>query len=275
MPDTNSNAAVQRIESALHQLSPYWTVWVLQTAAQHPAPVRMTDVSNALPFVAEQNVAKRLGQLRDAGLLTQDRPRGPYQVSARGQSLTPVFDALSTWSHQHLVLGPTAGAERIEDAVQRLYLRHTTTVAQTLLDTGPQRLVALSRQTGVETTLLSQRLLRMQEDGLLTRSSNDWGAAYTLTPAGRDLAPVYDALDRWTTPFAPVRPAAVPVRAATRTHTGLPLRSGADRSAAALRRSPAASQPSRNVPAAVFSHAPQPPVPLRANPAPQPSRANR
>ncbi|QMU79034.1 hypothetical protein GXW83_28345 [Streptacidiphilus sp. PB12-B1b] len=269
--DTTAAASAQRIEDALHQLSPYWTVWVLQTAAQHHGPVRMTDVSTALPFISEQHVGKRLGQLRDGGLLTQDRPRAPYQVSARGQSLTPVFDALSDWSQQHLVLGPVAAAERIEDAVQRLYLRNTTTVAQTLQERGPQRLVALAQQTGVETTLLSQRLLRMQEDGLLTRTSSDRPAPYALTPAGQALAPVYDALDRWTAPFAPGR-SGTPVQAAVRTHTGVPLRPGADRSAAALRRSPAATSLGRNVPAAVFSHAPVPPVPLRANPAPQRSR---
>jgi len=271
--DTTAAASAQRIEDALHQLSPYWTVWVLQTAAQHHGPVRMTDVSTALPFISEQHVGKRLGQLRDGGLLTQDRPRAPYQVSARGQSLTPVFDALSDWSQQHLVLGPMAAAERVEDALQRLHLRHTTTVAQTLMQRGPQRLVALAQQTGVETTLLSQRLLRMQEDGLLTRTSTDRAAPYALTPAGQTLAPVYDALDRWTAPFAPACPAPAPAQAAVRTHTGVPLRQEADRrSAAAPRRSPAATSLRRNVPVAVFSHAPVPPVPLRANPAPQRSR---
>ncbi|MFF5456172.1 winged helix-turn-helix transcriptional regulator [Streptomyces sp. NPDC012950] len=103
-----------------------------------------------------------------------------------------------------------------------------------------------------------QRLLRLQADGLVTRTGPQHGAPYTLTDAGQELGPVYATVEHWSAPLAtrwtPSPP--IPVATAQRTHSAIPLGSDGARTAAALRRSAA-------VPSALFSHSsqPQPQVP--------------
>ncbi|MGC5564817.1 winged helix-turn-helix transcriptional regulator [Streptomyces sp. FR-108] len=242
----------QGVEDALSLIAPKWTTWSAQTLVQQGGPMRVRDVAARLPFVSEQFVGKRLAQMHADGLVTRAGARhgAPYQLSAFGNSLSSVHRALSDWSQAHLSLGKVAGAERVEDAVRRLHLRHSTAVIQ-VLDAGPMRFVRIAEEAGLDNGFTRQRLMRLQLDGLVTRTGPHRGDPYVLTDAGRALGPVYAAVERWSNPVAAPRPAAAPVAAATRTHTGIPLGSDGIRTAAALRRSTAA-------PSSLFSHAPQP-----------------
>ncbi|KND38311.1 winged helix-turn-helix transcriptional regulator [Streptomyces acidiscabies] len=259
----------QRIEDALSVMAPKWTTWAVQTMAQHNGPMRVRDVAAGLPFVGEQLVSKRLAQMHADGLVTRPTTRhgSPYELSGLGRSLSSVHRALADWSQTHLSLGTVAGAERVEDAVHRLALRHSTAVVQLLNKSGPMRFVHVAEAAGLESSLVSQRLVRLQRDGLVTRSGPRHGDSYVLTDAGQALGPVYAAIDRWSDPASAQRAPAAPAVAATRTHTGVPLGSEGIRTAAALRRSTA-------VPSAVFSHSsqPQPRVPTAALGQPAPSR---
>ncbi|MGW5366742.1 winged helix-turn-helix transcriptional regulator [Streptomyces sp. NPDC004009] len=211
--------------------------------------MRVRDVAARLPFVSEQFVGKRLAQMHDDGLVTRagDRHGAPYQLSGFGNALSSVHRALSDWSHAHLPLGKVAGAERVEDAVRRLHLRHSTAVIQVLDAGGPMRFVHIAEQAGLDNGFIRQRLNRLQLDGLVTRTGPRHGDPYVLTAAGRALGPVYAAVEHWSNPVAAPRPAPVRVAAAT----GIPPGSDGIRTAAALRRSTAA-------PNFLFSHAPQP-----------------
>ncbi|MFD9403071.1 winged helix-turn-helix transcriptional regulator [Streptomyces sp. NPDC060011] len=244
----------QRVEDALSLIAPKWTTWSAQTLAQQGGPMRVRDVAARLLFISEQLVGKRLTQMHADGLVTRagDRHGAPYQLSGFGNSLSSVHRALSDWSQAHLPLGKVAGAERVEDAVRRrLHLRHSTAVIQVLDAGGPTRFVHIAEEAGLDNGFTRQRLNRLQLDGLVTRTGPRHGDPYVLTDAGRALGPVYAAVERWSNPVATPRPAATPVAAATRTHTGIPLGSDGIRTAAALRRSTAA-------PSSLFSHAPQP-----------------
>ncbi|MFE2207255.1 hypothetical protein [Streptomyces rubiginosohelvolus] len=117
------------------------------------------------------------------------------------------------------------------------------------------RFVHIAEAAGLDYGLARQRLVRLQADGLVTRTGSRHGDPYVLTDAGQALGAVYASVEHWSQPFA-LRggtAAPLPAAAATRTHVGIPLGAGAEsaRTAAALRRSAAAS----NV---MFSHAPQP-----------------
>ncbi|KUO20802.1 winged helix-turn-helix transcriptional regulator [Streptomyces dysideae] len=243
----------QRVEDALSLIAPKWTTWSAQTLAQHGGPMRVRDVAARLPFVTEQFVGKRLAQMHDDGLVTRagDRRGAPYQLSGFGDALSPVHRALSDWSHMHLPLGKVAGAERVEDAVRRLHLRHSTAVIQALDAGRPMRFVHIAEQAGLDNSFTRQRLIRLQLDGLVTRTGPRHGDPYVLTAAGRALGPVYAAVEHWSNPVAAPRPAPVRVAAARRTLTGIPPGSDGIRTSAALRRSTAA-------PSSLFSHAPQP-----------------
>ena len=244
----------QRVEDALSLIAPKWTTWSAQTLAQQGGPMRVRDVAARLPFVSEQLVGKRLAQMHAGGLVTRADERGaPYQLSAFGASLAPVHRALSDWSRAHLSLGAVAGAERVEDAVRRLYLRHSTAVIQALDAAGPMRFVHIAEKIDVDNAFTRLRLIRLQLDGLVTRTGPRHGDPYVLTDAGQALGPLYAAVEHWSTPAAVRRQPTAPLSVAAAVHTssGSPLRSDGIRTAAALRRSTAA-------PSGLFSHAPQP-----------------
>lgn len=254
-PSTSQIGSIdaQRVEDALSLIAPKWTTWSAQTLAQQGGPMRVRDVAAHLPFVSEQLVGKRLAQMHGDGLVTRagDHHGAPYQLSGFGNSLSSVHRALSEWSQANLPLGRVAGAERVEDAVRRLYLRHSTAVIQVLDAGGPMRFVHIAEEARLDNGFTRQRLNRLQLDGLVTRTGPRHGDPYVLTDAGRALGPVYTAVEHWSNPIAASRPTAAPVTASTRTHTGVPLGSDGIRTAAALRRSTA-------VPSSLFSHAPQP-----------------
>ncbi|MFF3257829.1 winged helix-turn-helix transcriptional regulator [Streptomyces sp. NPDC002932] len=258
-PITPTNA--QRVEDALSLLAPKWTVWLAQTLAQHEHHLRVGDVADQLPFIGTSTISTRLSQMHTEGLVTRagDRYGAPYTLSALGGSLTPVYRALSDWSQTNLGLGPVAGAERVEDAARRLHLRHTTSVIKVLATSGPMRLLHISDEAALETNTTLQRLKRLQNDGLVTRTGPRHGDPYALTDAGQALGPVYAAIDHWHNPAAARGPSArpTPVAVAHRTQTGTPLVSDDIRTAAALRRSTTA-------PGALFSHPPQPQPPVSA-----------
>ncbi|WP_369392801.1 winged helix-turn-helix transcriptional regulator [Streptomyces sp. CG1] len=256
-PSAASIGAVdaQRVEDALSLIAPKWTTWSAQTLAQQSRPMRVRDVAARLPFVSEQLVGKRLAQMHADGLVTRadNRHGAPYQLSAFGASLSRVHRALSDWSQTNLPLGNVAGAERVEDAVRRLHLRHSTAVIQVLDAGGSMRFVHIAEEAGLDNGFTRQRLNRLQADGLVARTGPRHGDPYVLTDAGRALGPVYAAVEHWSSPVSTRRHSVPPasVTAAFRTHIGVPLGSDDIRTAAALRRSTAA-------PSALFSHAPQP-----------------
>ncbi|MEU9200404.1 winged helix-turn-helix transcriptional regulator [Streptomyces sp. DT224] len=245
----------QRIEDALALIGPKWTAWSAMTLGQQSGPMRVRDVAARLPFVSEQFVGKRLTTMHADGLVTRDDHRrgAPYRLSTLGQSLAPVYGTVSDWSRAHLSLGPMAEAERVEDALRRLHLRHSTAVVQALDAGGPMRFTRIAEEAGLDSGFTRHRLLRLQADGLVARAGSRHGDPYVLTDAGQALGAVYASVEHWSEPVAGRRTSSPPppVAAVARTHPVVPLGADGARTAAALRRSPAS-------PNALFSHAPQP-----------------
>ncbi|MFD7130586.1 winged helix-turn-helix transcriptional regulator [Streptomyces sp. NPDC059894] len=245
----------QRVEDALTRIGPKWTTWSAMTLAQEGRPMRVRDVAARLPFVSEQFVGKRLAQMHADGLVTRtdDRRGAPYRLSALGQSLAPVHRTVSDWSRVYLSQGTMAEAERVEDALRRLHLRHSTVMIQVFDAGGPMRFVHITEKLGLDNGNTRQRLLRLQADGLVARTGPRHGDPYVLTDAGQALGAVYASVEHWSSPLPERRTSSVPrpVAVAARTHTGVPLSVDDARTAAAMRRSAAASN-------ARFSHAPQP-----------------
>ncbi len=118
-----------------------------------------------------------------------------------------------------------AEAQRVEDALQRLNLQDSTAVIQVLGANGPMRFVHISEEAGLDNTWARHRLLRLQADGLVTRTGSRHGDPYILTSAGEALGAVYATVEHWSEPITGRRasPTPRPVAAATRTHAGVPL----------------------------------------------------
>ncbi|MHC5909009.1 winged helix-turn-helix transcriptional regulator [Streptomyces sp. S6] len=244
----------QRVEDALSLIAPKWTTWVVQTLAQEGGALRVREISARLPFVTETYLSARLAQMHAGGLLTRANGfRAPYQLSSAGESLHWVHSALADWSRNNLPLGETAGAERVEDAVRRLHLRHTTAVVRALDANGPMRFGHIAEEAGLAPGTVLPRLRRLEADGLITQTGPRYSNPYALTDAGRALGPVYAAVEHWSdTTAAHSHPAPqAPVTEVTHARTGAPPEPDRVRTAAALRRSTIA-------PNVLFSHAPQP-----------------
>jgi DNA-binding HxlR family transcriptional regulator len=253
----------QRVETALSVVGRKWSTWVAQTLAAQDAPMRARDVAARIPFGGEPLVSRRLVQMHADGLVVRadDRRGASYRLSTLGEGLAPVHRELDQWSRTHLPLDePTARAARVEDALSRLQPRHTTAVIQALGD-GPMRFVHLCEATGLDTPTAGHRLVRLQADGLVTRTGPRFGDPYTLTAAGAALGPVYAAVEHWHNPTTEPPPSPARIR-----NTPQQVADKA-RATAALRRSPAAFS-------GLFSHAPQPhtPAPVPARPAPTRTR---
>lgn len=254
-PGTSQTGTVdaQRVEDALSSIAPRWTTWIVQALSQQPGPMRVRDVATRLPFVSEQLVSKRLTLMHADGLVTRPDSalRGaPYRLTRLGTALSPIHRALANWSRNYLTPNTIADAERIEDAVSRLRLRHSTAVIAALA-AGPQRFLRIAEAVGLDDSSARQRLLRLQADGLVTRTGPRHGDPYALTAAGQALGPVHAAIERWMDPAGTTRNAAASVATATRTPRAAPPGPDGICAAVALRRSPAA-------PSGLFSHAPQP-----------------
>ncbi|MCX4751244.1 winged helix-turn-helix transcriptional regulator [Kitasatospora sp. NBC_01287] len=263
---TTTSADPQRVENALQQLAPKWTTAFVHTIAKYGPEMRIRDLSHYFPSISQQNIGKRLGTMTEAGLVVRDAEfdrTAPYRLTSRALTLGPVYRAVAQWSSDHVDRGTRGRADRIEDALQRLQPVNTTKVVQLLTENGSMRFTHVAEAAGVYEQLMTQRLARLQADGLVTRTGNRHGDPYTLTDAGRALGPVYATVQRWEDRNAPAP--TTPAPTAVRT-LGSAV-NGADgiRTAAALRRT--------TVPAALFSHSsqPQPRVPATAT-APGPAR---
>lgn len=201
----------QRIEDAFALMGPKWTTWSVMALAQEGRPMRIRDIAAKLPFVSEQVLGLRLAATQTGGLVTRTDTRhgAPYRLSALGESLTHVHRTLADWSRIYLAPDATAEAERVEDAVGRLRPRHSTALIQVLADGGPMRFGHIAEGIGRADAFTRQRLLRLQADGLVTRTGPQHGAPYTLTDAGQELGPVYATVERWSAPLVhPVDPVA-------------------------------------------------------------------
>ncbi|WP_059006604.1 winged helix-turn-helix transcriptional regulator [Streptomyces specialis] len=249
----------EHVEKTLSLIAPKWTTWCAQTLAQHDRPMRLRDIAEQLPFVATQLLHKRLSHMHADGLVTRpdDRRGAPYRLSTHGSALEPVHRALSEWSRAQVRPDPVADAERIEDALGRLHLRHSTAVIQFLDAEGPSRFVDIAEGAGLDNGMARQRLIRLQLDGLVTRDGPHHGAPYLLTDAARGLGPVYGAVSHWGDILAGRPPSASPTATVTQDHAASRPTPPDPRSTAALRRTTVATD-------GLFSHAPQPQRPVPA-----------
>ncbi|MEE1786919.1 winged helix-turn-helix transcriptional regulator [Streptomyces sp. SP17BM10] len=256
-----TDADAQRVEGVLRRLAPKWTTGVVHTIAKYGPEMRVRDLAQYFPSVSQPFMSKRLATMHEAGLVQRDAEfdrTAPYRLSPQALTLGPVYRSLVQWSSEHIDRTPMSRNDRIEDALRRLQPLHTTKVVQLLAEHGSLRFTHLAEAVGVYEQLITPRLARLQEDGLVTRTGTRHGDPYTLTEAGQALGPVYAAVQRWEDRHTAV--STIPVPTAVRTMAGPVDGSHGIRTAAALRRTP--------VPAALFSHSAQ-----QQSPAPAAARA--
>ncbi|WP_405539648.1 winged helix-turn-helix transcriptional regulator [Streptomyces sp. NBC_00075] len=263
MPDLEmAHEHVKFINQAIARLAPRWTTWTLQTIQQR-GPLRVANISSALPWIGIQNTAQVVRRMETASLL--ERPEhGVYALSPLGRSAEPAHRALVSWHRAHFAdTGPAlAEAERAEDALRRLRGKGAIEVLEALTQYGPLPNGELRAAARLATGTFHYRVNQLKTDQLLTRTSDFSGAKYTLTPAARSLSTVYTEL----TAFARGSEAVLAPRSGEHS-TAAQQTAGTARATAAVRRSPSAFP-------GLFSHAPdpQPRVPGHITALSRPSR---
>lgn len=201
---------LSRVTESLQMLAPTWNVWVLMTLAEKP--LRYREIKSVLPWLVDGHLHPKLGKLAEAGLIerTEFEPQNVlYGLSVRGRELLPVLGVIAAWGSKHLeketVLDPATGqrvpktvprAQDIEDTIALIAPRQATPILWALRFRGASSAKALAATAMPERHLTNvyQPLNRLAEDFLVTK---DRQGNAELTAAGRDLAPVYQALSAW------------------------------------------------------------------------------
>jgi DNA-binding HxlR family transcriptional regulator len=144
---------------ALDIVGDRWVLLIVRELLQGPS--RFTDLRAGLPGIATNLLAARLKEMEDNGLITRaDAPppvaTGLYELTARGQQLRPVIEALADWGM------PTMPVQHDGDAVHGSWLG---LLAQTRLrDTRPER---GPLTIAIDTDQMPVHLLSSRDDGWL------------------------------------------------------------------------------------------------------------
>ncbi len=107
--DSECGAAILRCDAALTAvfalLGKRWMGVVIGVLLERPA--RFAEIARSVPGITESMLSARLGELKDAGLLTREVIDGPpiatiYRLTALGEALRPGLLALREWARDHL-----------------------------------------------------------------------------------------------------------------------------------------------------------------------------
>ena len=96
--------------------------------------------------------------------------------------------------------GPPGCCPQQEAAIDLLSKRHTLHIVWLLQETEPRRFTEIKRELGINPVSLTQRLCELESRGILVRQTfreTPPRVEYRLTPMGRDLLPIIDALGEW------------------------------------------------------------------------------
>lgn len=244
---TAAHHELDQVTQALETISPRWNAWILMTLA---TPARYTELKAQMPWMFDGQLQPKLRVLESGGLVRRtehSRRHVVYGLTDQSARLLPVLDTFAEWGRQHLerptvkdpvtkkeTLRPVAKAEDIEDALALISPRHATAILWALMARGASTGAALASSVmpDFHATAVYHPLRHLTKKGLVGR---DREGKFTLTAAGRALAPAYQALTTWATG----RPTA---RTATSTPAPVPTQVGspAKTAGAVLATSPAA-----------------------------------
>src|SRR6516225_3500453 len=101
------------VARTLERVGDRWSLLVIRDLLT--GPKRFTDLMDRLGGITPKTLSQRLRELDDGGIVTADREPGRrevwYQLTAAGEDLRPVLDALSRWWLQHAWRKPLPGEQ--------------------------------------------------------------------------------------------------------------------------------------------------------------------
>ena len=137
-----------------------WTLLIVRELALRGA-CRYTDLRNGLPGIATNLLADRLRELEHAGVISREDAPPPvattlFRLTARGEELRPVVEALTRWGLPLMVDQNPDDAVRshwLASALQMLLTDHRpgAGAVRVVLDTGDQPILVETRDGAVHT----------------------------------------------------------------------------------------------------------------------------
>jgi DNA-binding HxlR family transcriptional regulator len=91
------------VELSLQLLGGKWKTVILARLKERP--LRYGEIRALIPQLSDKMLSERLADLKEAGLVerTGGKRDGGYRLSARGQSLRPILQALYDWGEVQAV----------------------------------------------------------------------------------------------------------------------------------------------------------------------------
>lgn len=97
-PDTSC------LQNTVDVLGDKWTALIINELAQGPSC--FCDVEKTLYGISPRTLSQRLDKLQLEGIIAKEMykkrpPRYHYYLTSKGQELTSILDAMSTWGAKH------------------------------------------------------------------------------------------------------------------------------------------------------------------------------
>lgn|GEM_PF-504862 len=180
--------------AAVGRLRGRWTLHIVHALLDGPAG--FNDLRRAIPAVGPSTLARRLGELEAAGIVSRtvidaNPPGTRYALTSAGAGLRPVLAEMAAWAGDST--DPDTRHHQLDDLLALMQERWMLELHCALL-VGPRRFTDLARDTGVNQVTLTQRLADLEQRGLIQRLAD---GSYAFSAVGEGFHRVGEALARW------------------------------------------------------------------------------
>ncbi|MFV2084053.1 winged helix-turn-helix transcriptional regulator [Micromonospora sp. LOL_021] len=180
--------------AAVGRLRGRWTLHIVHALLDGSAG--FNDLRRAVPAVGPSTLARRLGELEAAGIVSRTvidttPPGTRYALTSTGTGLRPVLAEMAAWAGD--TSDPDTRHHQLDDLLALMQERWMLELHCALL-VGPRRFTDLARDTGVNQATLTQRLAGLEQRGLIQRLAD---GSYAFSAAGEGFHRVGEALARW------------------------------------------------------------------------------
>ncbi|MEU3571100.1 winged helix-turn-helix transcriptional regulator [Kitasatospora sp. NPDC036755] len=211
---TTSKPTTSSVQRAAEVLSIRWATRIVRALRQ--GTTTSGDLLTGDPVIPVSSAYSVIRALAGADVITRT-PNGGARIdlalSPKGQALAPVYTSALAWAERYPRPGVEAeqAPEMIEETLGLLASSHAVPLLSELAGSAPKPYPHLVTSLNARDKAAAyQRLLALEERGLVARSGTRRAYRWSATEAGLAIGRVYGDLAAWTsgahTPSAPAKP---------------------------------------------------------------------
>lgn len=97
---------LNEFDATMQMIQGKWKIMIMYQLAEHHS-VRFADIQKHIQDVSHKTLTSQLRELENDGLVSRHdfgtaQPHVEYQLTANGESLFPILDAICTWGDTHI-----------------------------------------------------------------------------------------------------------------------------------------------------------------------------